>query len=86
MRVYALLPMTRATRWDAAAGQVLAHQAALEASRAQQTELARLEWLGRWADGRTRANTLAVTMRDAASLNRTALQSGLLFQIPSFYR
>ncbi len=73
-------------RINAATGQVLAHQAALEASRARQAELARLEWLGRWADGRTRANTLAVTMRDAASLNRTALRSGLLFQIPSFYR
>ena len=73
-------------RINAATGQVLAHQAALEASRARQAALARLEWLGRWADGRTRANTLAVTMRDAASLNRTALRSGLLFQIPSFYR
>ncbi len=73
-------------RINAATGQMLAHQAALEASRARQAELARLEWLGRWADGRTRANTLAVTMRDAASLNRTALRSGLLFQIPSFYR
>ena len=73
-------------RINAAAGQVLAHRAALEASRAREAELARLEWLGRWADGRTRANTLAVTMRDAASLNRTALRSGLLFQVPSFYR
>ncbi len=73
-------------RINAAAGQVLAHQAALEASRARAAELARLEWLGRWADGRTRANALAVTMRDAASLNRTTLRSGLLFQIPSAYR
>ena len=73
-------------RVNAATGQVLAHQAALEASRARQAEVARLEWLGRWADGRTRANALAVTMRDAASLNRTALRDGLLFQIPSFYR
>ena len=73
-------------RINAAAGQVLAHQAAAEASRAREAELARLEWLGRWADGRARANTLAVTMRDAASLNRTALRDGLLFRIPSFYR
>ena len=73
-------------RVNAAAGQVLAHQAAAEASRAREAELARLEWLGRWTDGRTRANALAVTMRDAASLNRTALRSGLLFRIPSFYR
>ena len=73
-------------RINAAAGQVLAHQAAVEASRARAAELARLEWLGRWADGRTRANALAVTMRDAASLNRAALRDGLLFRIPSFYR
>ncbi len=73
-------------RINAAAGQVLAHQAAAEASRAREAELARLEWLGRWADGRTRANALAVTIRDAASLNRAALRDGLLFQIPSFYR
>ncbi len=73
-------------RINAAAGQVLAHQAAVDASRAREAELARLEWLGRWADGRTRANALAVTMRDAASLNRAALRDGLLFRIPSFYR
>ncbi len=73
-------------RINAAAGQVLAHQAAAEASRARQAELARLEWLGRWHDGRARANTLAETMRDAASLNRAALRDGLLFRIPSFYR
>ena len=73
-------------RISAAAGQVLAHQTALEASRARQAELARLEWLGRWHDGRARANAMAETMRDAASLNRTALRGGLLFQIPSFYR
>ena len=73
-------------RINAAAGQVLAHQAAAEASRAREAELARLEWLGRWHDGRARANTLAETMRDAASLNRTALRDGLLFRIPSFYR
>ena len=73
-------------RVSAAAGQVLAHQAAVEASRAREAELARLEWLGRWHDGRTRANALAVTMRDAASLNRAALRDGLLFRIPSFYR
>ncbi len=73
-------------RINAAAGQVLAHQAAAEASRAREAELARLEWLGRWRDGRARANTLAETMRDAASLNRAALRDGLLFRIPSFYR
>ena len=73
-------------RINAAAAQVLAHQAALEASRARQAELARLEWLARWHDGRARANAMATTMRDAAALNRTALRGGLLFQIPSFYR
>ena len=73
-------------RINAAAGQVLAHQAALEASRARQAELARLEWLGRWHDDHARANALAETMRNAASLNRTTLRDGLLFRIPSFYR
>ncbi len=73
-------------RINAALGQVLAHQTAMEASRARQAELARLEWLARWHDGRARANAMAETMRDAASLNRTALRGGLLFQIPSFYR
>jgi len=73
-------------RINAALGQVLAHQTAMEASRARQAELARLEWLARWSEGRARANALAETMRDAASLNRTALRGGLLFQIPSFYR
>ena len=73
-------------RINAAVGQVLAHEAAVEASRARQAELARLEWLGRWADGRARANALAETMRDAASLNRAALRGGLLFRVPSFYR
>ncbi len=73
-------------RINAAAGQVFAHQAALEASRAQQAELARLEWLGRWHDDRARANAMAVTLRDAASLNRAALRGGLLLRVPSFYR
>ena len=73
-------------RINAALGQVLAHEAAREASRARQAELAHLEWLGRWHDGRARANALAVTMRDAASLNRAALREGLLFRVPSFYR
>ncbi|WP_420449241.1 hypothetical protein [Candidatus Palauibacter sp.] len=73
-------------RINAAAGQVLAHQAAAEASRARQAELARLEWLGRWHDDHARANALAETMRDAALLNRSALRDGLLFRIPSFYR
>ncbi len=73
-------------RINAAAGQVLAHQAALEASRARQAELARLEWLGRWHDDRARANAMALTLRDAASRNRAALRDGLLFRVPSFYR
>ena len=73
-------------RINAALGQVLAHEAAREASRARQVELAHLEWLGRWHDGRARANALAGTMRDAASLNRAALRDGLLFRVPSFYR
>ncbi|MCY3679415.1 MAG: hypothetical protein OXH66_17765 [Gemmatimonadetes bacterium] len=73
-------------RINAALGQVLAHQTAMEASRARQAELAHLEWLGRWHDGRTRANALAGTMRNAASLNRAALRDGLLFRVPSFYR
>ena len=73
-------------RINAALGQVLAHEAAREASRARQAELAHLEWLGRWHDGRARANALAGTMRDAASLNRAALRDGLLFRVPSFYR
>ncbi|MDE2879052.1 hypothetical protein [Candidatus Palauibacter soopunensis] len=73
-------------RINAALGQVLAHQTAMEANRARQAELAHLEWLGRWHDGRARANALARTMRNAASLNRAALRDGLLFRIPSFYR
>ena len=73
-------------RINAATGQVLAHQAAAQAGRAREAELARLEWLGRWADGRTRANALATTMRDAASLNRASLRDGLRFRIPSVYR
>ena len=58
----------------------------MEASRARQAELAHLEWLGRWHDSRARANSLAGTIRDAASLNRAALRDGLLFRVPSFYR
>ena len=73
-------------RINAAIGQVLAHEAALEASRERQAELARLEWLGRWHDGRARANALAEEMRDAASLSRAALRGGLLLRVPSFYR
>ena len=72
-------------RINVAAGQVLAHQAALEASRARQAELARLEWLAEWGEARLRANALARTMRDAASVNRDTLRDGLLFRIPSFY-
>ena len=73
-------------RINAALGQVLAHEAAREASRARQAELAGLEWLGRWHDGRARANALAGTMRDAALRNSNALRDGLLFRVPSFYR
>ena len=73
-------------RINAALGQVLAHQTAMEASRTRQAELAHLEWLGRWHDGRARANALAGTMRDAAALNRATLREGLLFRVPSFYR
>jgi len=73
-------------RINAALGQVLAHEAAREASRARQAELAHLEWLDRWHDGRVRANAFAGTMRNAASLNRAALRDGLLFRVPSFYR
>ena len=73
-------------RINAAVGQVLAHEAAVEASRARQAELARLEWLGRWHDDRARANALAEEMRDAASLNRAVLRGGLLLRVPSFYR
>ena len=73
-------------RINAALGQVLAHEAAREASRARQAEIAHLEWLGRWHDGRVRANAFAVTMRDAALRNSNALRDGLLFRGPSFYR
>jgi len=73
-------------RINAALGQVLAHQTTMEASRARQAELAHLEWLGRWHDDRARANAMALTLRDAASQNRTALRDGLLFRVPSFYR
>ena len=73
-------------RIDAAVAQVLAHEAAREAGRAQQAELARLEQLARWREGRLRANTMAGTLRDAASRNRAALRDGLLFRVPSFYR
>ena len=65
--------------------QVLAHQAAQEASRAQLAELARLQRLAAWSESRARANAMAVTLRDAASRNRNALRDGLLFRIPSFY-
>ena len=72
-------------RINAAAGQVLAHQASLEASRAREAELARLEWLAEWRDGRQRANAFAASMRDASSRNRAALRDGLLFRVPSFF-
>ena len=72
-------------RINAGVAQVLAHQAAQEASRAQLAELARLEQLAAWSEGRTRANAMAGTLRDAASRNRTALRDGLLLRVPSFY-
>jgi len=64
---------------------VLAHQAVEEASRLRQAELARLEHLAEWREGRVRANAMAGTLRDAASRNRTALRDGLLLRVPSFY-
>ncbi len=70
-------------RIDAAVGQALAHQLAREAGRARQAELARLEWLARWREGRARANGLARTLRAAASANRDALRTGLLLRVPS---
>ena len=73
-------------RINAALGQVLAHQAVEQANRTRLAELARLEHLAEWREGRARANALAVTLRDAASRNRHALRDGLLFRIPSFYR
>ena len=73
-------------RINAALGQVLAHQTVEQANRTREAELARLEWLGRWHDDRSQANALAVTLRDAASRNRTTLREGLLFRVPSFYR
>ena len=73
-------------RINAGVAQVLAHQAAREASLAREAELARLERLAAWREGRARANAMAATMRDAASLNRAALREGLLFRVPSFYR
>jgi len=73
-------------RINAAAAQVLAHQAAEQANRTRLAELARLEQLGEWREGRMRANAFARTMRGAALQNRAALREGLLFRIPSFYR
>ena len=72
-------------RIDAGVAQVLAHQAAQEASRTQEAELATLERLSEWREGRLRANAMAGTLRGAASRNRAALRDGLLFRIPSFY-
>ncbi|MXX71105.1 MAG: hypothetical protein F4Y73_04460 [Gemmatimonadetes bacterium] len=72
-------------RINAALGQVLAHQAVEEASRLRQAELARLEHLAEWREGRMRANAMAGTLRDAAARNRTALRDGLLLRVPSFY-
>ena len=73
-------------RINAALGQVFAHQAVEQANRTRQAELARLEHLAEWREGRARANALAVTLRDAATRNRQALRDGLLLRIPSFYR
>ncbi|MYE27419.1 MAG: hypothetical protein F4X87_09480 [Chloroflexi bacterium] len=72
-------------RINAAVAQVLAHEAAREAGQARQAELARLDQLARWREGRMRANAMAGTLRDAASRNRTALRDGLLLKVPSFY-
>ena len=73
-------------RINAAAGQVLAHQAAMEAGRARQAELARLAQIAEWRESRMRANAMAGAMRGAALGNRAALREGLLLQVPSFYR
>ena len=73
-------------RINAAAGQVLAHQAAMEAGRARQAELARLARLAEWRESLLRANAMAGAMRGAALQNRDALRAGLLLQVPSFYR
>ena len=72
-------------RINAAVGQVLAHQAAEQANRMRQAELARLERLADWHESRLRANAMAGTLRTAAARNRDALRDGLLFRIPSFY-
>ena len=72
-------------RINAAAGQVLAHQAAMEAGRARQAELARLAQLAEWRESRLRANAMAGAMRGAALGNRDALRSGLLLMVPSYY-
>ena len=73
-------------RINAAAGQVLAHQAAVEAGRARQAELARLAQLAEWRESRMRANAMAGAMRAAALGNRAVLRDGLLLRVPSFYR
>ena len=73
-------------RIDAAVAQVLAHEAAREASRARLAELDRLDRLAEWHESRMRANGFAGTLRGAADRNRDALRDGLLFRIPSFYR
>ncbi len=73
-------------RIDAAVAQVLAHEAAREASRARLAELDRLDRLAEWHGSRMRANGFAGTLRGAAARNRDALRDGLRFRIPSFYR
>lgn len=72
-------------RINAAVAQVLAHEVAREAGQARQAELARLDQLARWREGRMRANAMAGTLRDAAARNRSALRNGLLLRVPSFY-
>ena len=73
-------------RINAGVAQVLAHQAAREASEARLAELARLERLAHWQERRARGNAFAGTLRDAASRNRDGLRDGLLFRIPSVYK
>ena len=72
-------------RVHGALGQLLAYQAAQEASRARMAELARLERLAQWRDDRERAVALAAAMQRAAELDRPALRNGLRLLIPSFY-
>ncbi|MDE2763620.1 MAG: hypothetical protein OXK74_12685 [Gemmatimonadota bacterium] len=71
---------------DLTANGNLSNTALQQANRTRLAELARLERLAEWREGRMRANGFARTMQGAALRNRAALREGLLFRIPSFYR